>query len=420
MTTRNKIINIIKLHTLQPHAFFFLLINMVYLLPIILAIAIDFREGDVHLVLNFDIEILKKIVSIYLIAILSFIFGTVLWSWARKSCNKNESEPFISMVYPLTNYYYIPLIIVSLIFLMTKIALIPKGAYNAYAFDTDAMTGGIWTFSMFCSEILVFMSIPVILSSRKNKWLIFALVALISSVNLLHGTRFFFIIMMILPCYYLYISNKIKFSTLLLYSPLVIISLLFLSYLIFLKRSNVDVGWVHFDFLKIISPVMYESIFSQMSLINVLANNVWSDFGSIHNLFLDIFYLTIPRILFPNKDEVQFIADYAYLSPMGAFSGYAHGLLYLGYFYWIFYLVLGFVGSYLYEKAKYSSVFFVLYVYYVCDFLFRVMRDGYIIPSKMLINCIIMFFILILYEKYAKSILIQIIKNKQMLSKRLI
>jgi hypothetical protein len=31
----------------------------------------------------------------------------------------------------------------------------------------------------------------------------------------------------------------------------------------------------------------------------------------------------------------------------------------------------------------------VIYVYFVCDFLFRIMRDGYVMPVKMLLNALV-------------------------------
>jgi hypothetical protein len=37
-------------------------------------------------------------------------------------------------------------------------------------------------------------------------------------------------------------------------------------------------------------------------------------------------------------------------------------------------------------KAKQSSWWFILYVYFTAAFLFRIMRDGFDIPFKMIIN----------------------------------
>jgi len=41
----------------------------------------------------------------------------------------------------------------------------------------------------------------------------------------------------------------------------------------------------------------------------------------------------------------------------------------------------------------------MIYVYFVCDFLFRIMRDGYLIPIKMIINTIV---ILVFVQVYIR------------------
>jgi hypothetical protein len=41
----------------------------------------------------------------------------------------------------------------------------------------------------------------------------------------------------------------------------------------------------------------------------------------------------MPRFLVPDKDSMLYINNYAYLSPLGGFNGYAQGLIYFGLFF---------------------------------------------------------------------------------------
>ena len=52
----------------------------------------------------------------------------------------------------------------------------------------------------------------------------------------------------------------------------------------------------------------------------------------------------------------------------------------------MFYFSLGVVETWLYRKAQKSSWWFILSTYFTADFLFRIMRDGFDIPMKMMIN----------------------------------
>jgi hypothetical protein len=83
------------------------------------------------------------------------------------------------------------------------------------------------------------------------------------------------------------------------------------------------------------------------------------------------------------------MGQFSDLSPLGAFSGYAQGLIYFGVFFPMFYVILGYIASWLQRRASDSELWSVIYVYFVCDFLFRIMRDGYVIPIKMLVDALV-------------------------------
>jgi hypothetical protein len=272
------------------------------------------------------------------------------------------------------------------VLILTKWILVPTGVYSEYAFDTESMTGGLWSFSMFCSESILLLSVVVLFSTVQRNIGWFLLLTTINGVNLLHGTRIFFMVAGIAFCFYMYLRGRLTLRL----GMLGVGFALAVGYMVFLFRSKLELGdqtssWL----LRVISPVMFESIFSQLSLIEAIRHpGLWGVWGSVHNFFLDASYFVTPRVFLPGKDQLMFINRFSDLSPLGAFSGYAQGLIYFGYVFPFFYLVLGVLAGWLLRRAKGSELWSVVYVYFVCDFLFRIMRDGYIIPIKMLIDAL--------------------------------
>jgi hypothetical protein len=93
--------------------------------------------------------------------------------------------------------------------------------------------------------------------------------------------------------------------------------------------------------------------------------------------------------MLPGKDQLLFTNQFVDLSPLGAFSGYAQGLIYFGIFFPFLYLVLGIIAGWLQRRASHSQFWSAIYVYFICDFLFRIMRDGYVMPVKMLLDALV-------------------------------
>lgn len=187
-------------------------------------------------------------------------------------------------------------------------------------------------------------------------------------------------------CFYGFVRGKLNWRLLLAGG----IGVVAVGYVVFLTRSNELVDAGTFSFVRVISPIMFESIFSQLPLFDVVRNpHIWDTFGSPANLALDALYFLVPRFMLPGKDQMLFIDRFNDLSPLGAFSGYAQGLIYLGFLFPLFYFVLGRIASWLFRQTRSSSLWTVAYVYFICDFLFRIVRDGYIIPIKMMIDGLI-------------------------------
>jgi hypothetical protein len=369
---------------LAPHSWLFLLFNLVYFLPLLGVLLFNYSEGGTTTAADLDPDTAGKIAWIYLLGCSAFLCGSRLdlsGSWTTANTPGRSLRLF-----GLSWSFWIICSVVVTALMVSKVLLIPAGVYSEYAFDTESMTGGAWSFSMFCSESVLFLSIAVLFSRARRNLLWFLVLTVINGVNLLHGTRIFAMIAGVVFCFYLYVRGKFSLKLAVFAAS----SLLALGYLVYVTRSNIGMDDETFSAARVISPLMYEGIFSQISLIQTVHNpNLWRGVGSPPNFFLDAIYFLTPRVLLPQKDAMLFTDRFTDLSPLGAFSGYAQGLLYFGVCFPLFYFLLGSVAAWLFRRAKDSSFWSVIYVYFACDFLFRVMRDGYIIPIKMLIDALI-------------------------------
>ncbi|EAX2717747.1 TPA: O-antigen polymerase, partial [Salmonella enterica subsp. enterica serovar Schwarzengrund] len=161
--------------------------------------------------------------------------------------------------------------------------------------------------------------------------------------------------------------------------------------IIFIIRSNVSIDNINIDL--ILSPIVYESLFNQISFMRMLD---WLHQGAVpfapQMLFSDSAIFTLPTFLFDEKSSLMYINKFGELSPLGGLSGYASAVIYFSYYYFLWYFILGITSSLLLRFT--SSVNFVIlsrviYIYFVCDSLFRFNRDPWFIAIKMFVNNIV-------------------------------
>jgi hypothetical protein len=383
---------------LRPHVLFFFGYNAIYFVPLLLVFFLGYYQSGVEEILAISSTTMRRICLTYSSGIAAFAIGAYLptfCSWSIKGRSRPAPRPGWLQVGVAEK---IAILILCVVFVASKISLVPLGVYHDYAFDTDSMTGGVWTYSMFCSEALVLAGIVVLFSKGKHKLLTFSIISALNGINLLHGTRIFFISTVMVIMLYGYVRGTFTLKRVMLYGPLVFALVLLLAYVVFLSRSHVDTAGA-FSAPAVVSPIVYESVFSQMSLIGVVGPiPVWDTLGHPLRFVSDVFLFTLPRPLFPDKESFLFIGPFSYLSPLGAFNGYAQGLIYFGFLFPFFYFLLGLVGSFLYKKSHQGPWWLVLYIFYSADFLLHIMRDGYLIPMKMLINTAECILILILWR----------------------
>ena len=373
------------MNAIAPHSLLFIAFNLLYFLPLFVVLFFNYSEGGTSNAADLDTKALLRVALIFGSGTFAFLVGSLL-TWRGISSDDRREKPFALQLFANDRTFGILCAIAIVIFLVSKVLLNPLGVYSEYAFDTESMLGGAWSFSMFCSESLLFLSIITLFSNMRRNVAWFLFLTAINAVNLLHGTRIFFMIGCIAFCFYQYLRGKLTLRVV----AIAFIAALGLGYAVFLLRSGAELDDQTLSAARLISPVMFEGVFSQISLIGVIRHpEAWSMWGSIGSFSHDIILFVTPRLLVPEKDKLLVINQFADLSPLGAFSGYAQGLIYFGLLFPLFYFVLGCGASWLLRQAAHSRFWSMMYVYFVGDFLFRIMRDGYVIPIKMFLDSLV-------------------------------
>lgn len=382
----------------RPHVLFFIVYNALYFVPLFLVFFLGYYQSGVEEIVAISGTTMRRICLTYSAGIAAFTLGAyapVFLHWSMRGCSLHAPHPRWLQTGVAEK---IAVFILCIVFLASKLSLVPLGVYQDYAFDTGSMVGGPWTFSAFCSEAMILAGIIFLFSKGKHRLLNFSIIGVLNGINLLHGTRVFFMSTVMVLVLYGYVRGIVTFKRAVLYGPIVFALVLLLAYVVFLTRSHVDATGA-FSAPAVVSPIVYESVFSQMSLIGVVGpNRVWDSFGHPLRFVLDVFLFTLPRQLLPEKESFLFIGRFNYLSPLGAFNGYAQGIIYFGFLFPFFYFFVGLMGSLLYKKSHQSPWWLVLYIFYSADFLLHIMRDGYLIPMKMLINTAECILILIVWR----------------------
>lgn len=367
-----------------PHTILFLLYNLVYILPVGYVHLWGFSQGGVEQIFNSDPSVLSSMMLFYATALFFYIAGSAIFGYGIRS-RKIEWQ----VDFKLPGMIKLLFAIVLLALVLSKILLYPEGVYSSYAFDSGGMSSRVWNVSMGLSElgILIFTFCLVTKNTR------FALVTfLIVSLNLLHGTRIFTLIMLLMSVFYIMFINKRISKLKLLVYLCIFFSLIIVAFLIiFIIRSNVSISAINLDLL--VSPVVYESLFNQISFIRMLdlLHQGMVPFAP-QMMFSDAAIFTLPSFSVDDKAALMYINNFGELSPLGGLSGYASAIIYFSNYYFIWYFLLGITSSLLVRATStlnFPILSRVVYIYFVCDTLFRFNRDPWFIVIKMFINNLI-------------------------------
>jgi hypothetical protein len=248
-----------------PHSLLFLLFNLFYFAPLLGVMLFSYSEGGAAKAADLDWDVIRKITYIYLLGSFAFVCGSRFGPFLGLVTTRPIAQRALRLIGLNRPFRLLCLATIGM-FLLSKVLLRPLGVYSEYAFVTDSMTGGVWSFSMFCSESLLLLSIVVLFSSARRNVSWFLILTGINGINLLHGTRIFFIIAGITFCFYQYVRGNLTFKI----AILAFGGVLLVSYLVFLSRSQVEMDDQTFSFAPLISPIVFESIFSQLSLVGTI------------------------------------------------------------------------------------------------------------------------------------------------------
>ena len=388
-----------------PHVWLFMAVNLGYSIPVLIAYLLSFNEGGVENVLDLSTWEIIRFTLVYAFSSVAFLCGAI---FARKL-------PFIARDRKLNDASYaqfhkgvptglrVGVGFLSLMLVVFKILIIPTGVYSEYIFDADLGAGPFWTISMFLSESLVIFLLAIMIAEGTIVSAYFIGGSLCLSINLLHGTRIFDVVLVFGVIFYIWIQFGFRLRGFVL-TVLGLIATFAVLYLTFVSRANYKYSEDSNIMTKIISPVTYEAVFSQMSLIGFLQLDQISLFGYPIDFLTDTISWILPRFINPNKDDGGLLSQYAYLAPVGAFSGHAAGLIYFGYSLAAYYFWVGAFGSWLQRRAKKSPIYFVVFVYFCSDILFRMMRDGLIYPIKYFSNSVLLLLIgIYLFQRFGNS-----------------
>jgi hypothetical protein len=369
---------------IAPHNLLFPLYATIYFFPLWLVGRSGFGAGMLGQTGADANALMGRIAALYAAGTASFLLGSGSASFVAWMLGAARSRtPRLALV----RIYQVDKIVLAFLvcaFLASKLLLVPLGVYSAYAFDTNMMDSPVWSASMFFSEMLVFASLLALFSGLRHNVLVFCGLTLLSGVNLLHGTRNFFVTAMIAAMLYGYLRKRMSLPKMAAYGAGAFCFAVFLAYLVYLNRQHA--AFSDFSLISILSPITFESVFAQISLVNVLSHPSMVDaLGHPLRFLGDVLIFASPRALIGDKEELLWAHQFAPLSPLGGFSGFAMGLLYFGYLLPAAYFLLGLAAGML-RRLSNTSAGAAMYVYFCCDFLYRIQRDGYVIPAKMCLD----------------------------------
>ncbi len=186
-----------------PHSILFLIFNLTYILPVAYVHFFGFAEGGVEQIFDNDPDMLSSMIMFYAIALFFFIASSSLFGFGIKS---KRIEWQVDFKLPWMIKLLFLAVLVSL--LISKILLYPEGVYSAYAFDSGAMSSRVWNVSMGLSELGVVIFVFCLVTKNVR---FASLTFVVVSLNLLHGTRIFTLILLLVIMFNVMFISK-RFS----------------------------------------------------------------------------------------------------------------------------------------------------------------------------------------------------------------
>ncbi len=365
-------------------------IFLLYIVPVLTSQAINFDIGGAGSIGLEGAGAVAEYLVLWTVAVVSFMLGM---GSIRGSVALALPRHAVKSIAGL-------LMVVGPATIATKVLLQRQGVYESYAFDSGQMSGGVWTFSMALAEIDLYLFAASLL--LKNAKLTAACLFLVA-LNLIHGTRIF-AAGAISISYFFWISThqiSLKKFMAMVVSVFLVVGL---GMVIFIFRSHVEIDYSQYDqlFKYFISPIVYESLFSQLALID-FANGLKINFVcSPIDYYFDVLGFIVPRILNPDKDAlcISYLDD---LQPLGALNGVFAVYAYFGTFSFVLFGLFGFIGRAFFRFGRRNYYAMTLSLYFSGSIVLRLVRDGPVYAMKFLsmavFGCLSLFVIELMLEK---------------------
>jgi hypothetical protein len=373
---------------IAPHTFFFLLLTILYGVPVLLTLFFEINADVPYISDNFLLykDTRWAMLSIYIIAVISFLFGSKIIHDLMKHVDEHSITTIIkptsfyllSTFQRLLIYCFIVLGIV-IVWQMFRAGTFSSGYMESFSVGFESQN----MFTVLC-EIFFFLFIYLWINySGKYKGVKFLLVIMIL-LTILKGSRMFTVPLLFFLLYkYIYIDGLTK-KVLLKICFGGLIALLLLCAVFFMRHDTslegINIGKTIFLLIQ------YESCGVHVPLMKVISLGWHTSFAPMFLLVTDVFFFLVPRTLFSRKNDYLFFdnTNSRYeLSPLGGMNGEASVILYFGLLFPLFFIIL---GGYLSRLYKVSSIvggkIQAFYIYICCSFLFVFLRNGILIALK--------------------------------------
>lgn len=369
-------------------------------MPVLYVYFFGFTEGGADSVFLLTPHLLDMMINFYFVMVLSFFFGSRLVGFGVVLDTNKGIFDKVSYNSNIFNFIFFVVVAVHVLF---KFLLVNEGVYDSYAFDSGAMESKVWTVSMGLTELVISLFVFFLFTDNPKKAFICFLAI---SLNLLHGSRIFTLIGLFVYCFYfIYYVRAISGVKVLVYGCGLFFIVLISFFMVFAYRSGIKIEFGAIDFDVLISPIVYESLFNQVSFLTMLGKLEQQVVSFSPYMFvLDSIKFTLPS--FFNARDTLYVSSFGNLSPLGGLSGYASAIIYFSNYSFLWYFMIGVFLSFLMrasrsKKNRLLTRFF--YVYITCDTFFRLHRDPYHISMKMLINNILFIVFSLLLSYFFRS-----------------
>ncbi len=371
LLVQRKTVPRISLRVYASGAAYVAFIFVSYMVPVLLNSLVQIDLGGLSTIALSDVGAATKYIFLWAAALAFFFLGSGIPTGridvALPPVVKSAMWLFLGVTGP--------------ILIALKVELAAQGVYDAYAFDTGAMVGGVWSMSTALSEMVLYAFAMALL--LKDRWLMLISFALLS-LNLLHGTRIFTVCALSIFIFWWIATHRVRLRSVAI-AVVVAMAIVLGSLGVFLQRSNVDLSSSDATEVAqyVVSPVLYESVFSQISLI-ALANGDPLEFRcNPVDFVFDLASFLTPRALNPGKDKlcIDYLSELQFL---GALNGVFGAFGYFQWFFGVLFIAFGLTGRWLFRVGRKNIFFLSLAIYFFGSISVRLLRDGPILAAKFL------------------------------------